>query len=365
MYPDTGGIRKTDTLARIGGDEFNLLLPEINEVGDAENIARKIVEHFNNETLTVEGHEIVVSFSAGIAVYPDHGTELSQIVHNADTAMYHVKRRGKRGFVVYEPGMGSNIPAVPAMEHELRRAVGEQQFELVLQLQTDTLSGRVLGAEALIRWNHPEKGVVMPSSFIGCAEESGLIIELGDWVLREACRILRGKLTSREHDDLTIAVNVSARQLAQSDFAAKVLGILDEYDIPGNRIELEITENILMQDVDHAIHQLSELTSFGVQIAVDDFGVGYSSRSYLHNLPIHTMKIDRSFISEIQSLHEKHSIVTGPIAMAGELGLDVVAEGVETPVQLEFLRRVECPRTQGFLVGRPVPVSQFASGTYM
>ena len=164
---------------------------------------------------------------------------------------------------------------------------------------------------------------------------------------------------------MTIAVNVSARQLAQSDFAAKVLGILDEYDIPGNRIELEITENILMQNIDHAIHQLSELTSFGVQIAVDDFGVGYSSLSYLHNLPIHTMKIDRSFISEIQSPHEKHSIVTGLIAMAGELGLDVVAEGVETPVQLEFLRRVECPRTQGFLVGRPVPVSQFASGTYM
>jgi EAL domain-containing protein (putative c-di-GMP-specific phosphodiesterase class I) len=250
------------------------------------------------------------------------------------------------------------------MERELRRALIDEQFELVLQPQTDTLSGEVLGAEALIRWNHPEKGVVMPASFITYAEETGIIIELGDWVLREACRILRDKLTSRAHEGLVIAVNVSARQLAQTDFADKVLGILREYGIPGRRIELEITENILMLDIEHAIQQLNELTSFGVKVAVDDFGVGYSSLSYLHNLPLHTMKIDRSFISEIQSLEEKHSIVTGLIAMASELGLEVVAEGVETPVQLEFLKRIECPRSQGFLVGRPVPVSQFVSGAY-
>lgn len=357
-------IRKTDTLARIGGDEFNLLLPDIARVEDAENIVRKIVEYFNNETLMVEGREIVVSFSAGIAVYPDHGLGLTELVHNADTAMYHVKRRGKRGFILYEPSMGTVAQTVPAMESELRRALGEEQFELVLQPQTETLSGRVLGAEALIRWNHPEKGMVMPGSFIGCAEESGMIIELGDWVLREACSILRDKLTSREHADLTIAVNVSARQLAQVDFASKVKGVLREYGIPGSRIELEITENILMQDIEHAIQQLNELSNYGAQVAIDDFGVGYSSLSYLHSLPIHTMKIDRSFISEIQSLKEKHSIVTGLIAMAAELGLDVVAEGVETPVQLEFLKRVECPRTQGFLVGRPVPVSRFAAGSY-
>ena len=357
-------IRKTDTLARIGGDEFNLLLPEVSQLEDAANIAKKIVDHFNNETLLVEGHEVAISFSAGIAVYPDHGTDLTELIHKADTAMYHVKRRGKRGYALYSPAMATATQTAPAMERELRRALIDEQFELVLQPQTDTLSGEVLGAEALIRWNHPERGVVMPASFITYAEETGIIIELGDWVLREACRILRDKLTSRAHEGLVIAVNVSARQLAQTDFASKVLGILQEYGIPGRRIELEITENILMLDVEHAIHQLNQLTSFGVKVAVDDFGVGYSSLSYLHNLPLHTMKIDRSFISEIHSLEEKHSIVTGLIAMAGELGLEVVAEGVETPVQLEFLKRIECPRSQGFLVGRPVPVSQFVSGAY-
>ena len=204
----------------------------------------------------------------------------------------------------------------------------------------------------------------MPGQFIPCAEDTGMIIELGEWVLREACRILRDRLNSREFDNLRIAVNVSARQLAQTDFSSRVIRVLETYGIPGHRIELEITENILMLDIDHAIEQLNELSRYGVLLAVDDFGVGYSSFSYLQNLPLHTMKIDRSFVAEIRSLDERHSIVTGLIAMAEELGLDVVAEGIETPVQLEFLKRAECPRSQGFLIGRPVPVSDFSAEAY-
>lgn len=357
-------LRKTDTLARIGGDEFNLLLPEINQVEDASLIADKIVSHFNNEPLIVEGHEVLVGFSAGIAVYPDHGADITQLIRNADTAMYHVKKRGKRGYVLYNSAMTTSRQSAPSLESELRKALLNQQFELMLQPQTDTLTGQLVGAEALVRWNHPQKGLLMPGQFIPCAEETGMIIELGDWVLREACRILRDRLNSREFDNLRIAVNVSARQLAQTDFSSRVIRVLETYGIPGHRIELEITENILMQDIDHAIEQLNKLSRYGVLLAVDDFGVGYSSFSYLQNLPLHTMKIDRSFVAEIHSLDERHSIVTGLIAMAEELGLDVVAEGIETPVQLEFLKRAECPRSQGFLIGRPVPVSDFSAEAY-
>jgi len=358
-------IRKTDTLARIGGDEFNLLLPEISQVEDAALIADKIVSHFNNESLVVDGHEILIGFSAGIAVYPDHGTDLTQLVHNADTAMYHVKKRGKRGFALYERSMATSSQTAHSMENELRRALLNNQFELMLQPQTDTVSGRVVGAEALIRWNHPHKGLVMPGSFIPCAEETGLITEVGEWVLREACRILKDRLNDIRYRDLRIAVNVSAHQLAQADFAARVIKILQNYEVPGNRIELEITENILMQDVEHAIEQLEELSDFGVHVAVDDFGVGYSSLSYLQNLPLNTMKVDRSFIAEIHSLEEKHSIVTGLIAMAEGLGLEVVAEGIETPIQLEFLKRAGCPRSQGFLIGKPVSVTDFTEERYI
>jgi len=250
------------------------------------------------------------------------------------------------------------------MERELRRALLDNQFELMLQPQTDTLTGRILGAEALIRWNHPEKGLIMPANFIPCAEETGLITEVGEWVLREACRILRDRLKDARFQDLRIGVNVSAYQLAQPDFAARVVKVLKNYGIQGRRIELEITENILMQDIDHAIEQLQSLSDFGVHVAVDDFGVGYSSLSYLQNLPLKTMKVDRSFIAEIRSLEEKHSIVTGLIAMAQELGLEVVAEGVETPVQLEFLKRAHCPRSQGFLIGRPAKVTDFSGDHY-
>lgn len=355
-----GYLRDSDTLARIGGDEFNLLLPQIHQAEDALRIADKIIEHFKSPVI-IEGHEILVSFSVGIAIYPEHGDNISALIHNADTAMYHIKNRGKRGYVLYDPTMDASNPMHPAIENDLRKALIDEQFEVMLQPQQDTASGRLVGAEALIRWHHPERGLVMPDEFIRCAEESGLIVELGEWVLRESCRLLHERFNHGRHEDLTMSVNISARQLVQPDFVTKVLEILAEYQIAGPRIELEITENILMQDMDQATRQLKELSKAGIRIAVDDFGTGYSSLSYLQTLPLHTLKIDKSFISGIQSLHEKHSIVTGLIVMAKELGLDVVAEGVETEIQLEFLKRVACPRIQGFLLGKAMPANKLAA----
>ncbi len=353
-------VRDSDTLARLGGDEFTLLLPQVEQVADAERIARKIIERFR-EPLDIEGHELFASFSIGIAMYPEHGTTEEALVRHADVAMYHVKKRSRRGHAVYEPSMDA-VPAVhPALESELRKALAGRQLEVMLQPQQYTATGGLAGAEALLRWHHPEKGLVMPGEFIPFAEESGLIVELGDWVLRETCRLIAERFRDPAHRDLVISVNVSARQVLQPDFANRVLEILDEFQVPGRRLELEITENMLMQDLEMATRQLQVLSRAGIRIAMDDFGTGYSSLAYLQTLPLDTLKIDRSFISDIRSLRERHSIVMGMIAMAKELGLDVVAEGVETEVQLEFLKRAACPRIQGFLLGRAMPAAQLAA----
>ncbi len=351
-------VRDSDTLARIGGDEFMLLLPQIERVEDAELIAGKITEQFR-EPLSIEKHELAVGFSIGIAMYPWHGTTEDDLVRRADMAMYHVKRRSRRGHAVYEPSMEVAQPASPALEAELRKAMREGQLEVMLQPQHHTAGGRLAGLEALLRWHHPQRGLVLPADFIPCAEESRLIVELGEWVLEETCRLIRGPLAGLlSADGRVVSVNVSARQVLQPEFAARTLAILEKYGVPGHQIELEITENTLMQDLDLAIRQLGELSWAGIRIAMDDFGTGYSSLSYLQNLPLHTLKIDRSFVSGIRSLNERHSIVTGMIAMARELELDVVAEGVETEVQREFLQRADCPRIQGFLMGGPMPVQE-------
>lgn len=350
-------VRDSDTLARLSGDEFTLLLPEVGQVEDAAGVARKILEHLR-EPVEIEGHELYVSFSIGIAVYPEHGTTGEDLVRHADTAMYHVKRRSRRGFAVYEPSMEAGHNGHPALESELRHALEEGRLEVMLQPQQYAATGRLAGAEALVRWHHPQKGLVMPCEFIPFAEESGLIVELGEWVLRETCRLISERIRGGECEGLVISVNVSARQVLQPDFAERVLEILDEYQVPGSRLELEITENMLMQDLEMATRQLKTLSRAGIRIAMDDFGTGYSSLSYLQTLPLDTLKIDRSFIAEIQSLNERHSIVTGMIAMARELGLDVVAEGVENEIQREFLKRAACPRIQGFLLGKAMPARQ-------
>jgi len=348
-------LRESDTLGRISGDEFNILLHEVSNDQDASHVAEKIIGRFKDPVI-IRGKEISVSLSIGIAIYPQHGESLQELIHNADVAMYHVKSHGKRGCALYDSCMQSFGFIHPSWEGEITKALSENQFELRLQPQEDTASGRLVGAEALIRWQHPEKGLVMPAEFISHAEETGHIVEIGEWVLRESCRILSQHLQQPGLSDVKVSVNISARQLVESNFVSMVRQVLREYGVSPCRVMLEVTENILLQDMEQASVKLKELTELGIRIAIDDFGVGYSSLSYLQSLPLHTLKIDRSFIARINSSQEKHSIVSSVLVMARELGLDVVAEGIETEAQLAYLRDAKCPTVQGFLLGRPMTV---------
>lgn len=344
-------LRDSDTLARVGGDEFNLLLPEISGRGDAAGIAEKIIQKLK-DPIVLDGYEVVVSFSIGISMFPDDGEEMGQLIKHADMAMYHIKGRGKNGYEFFSDNMKALYRQHLSLEQGIRKALEQEQFEVYFQPQISVTSDRICGMEALIRWNHPEKGLVSPADFIPVSEESGLIIEIGRWVLNAACAELRHWMDAGL-SDVTLAVNISATQLRQVDFEEMVIQILKQHKLPGDRLELEITEDVLMQDIEQAVTKLQSLAAHGVRVAIDDFGIGYSSLSYLQTLPLHTLKIDRSFISQIQTAKSRSSIVTAIIAMAKGLGLDIVAEGVETEVQLEYLKHLGCHKIQGFLLGRP------------
>lgn len=344
-------LRDSDTLARVGGDEFNLLLPEISGRRDAAGIAEKIIQKLK-DPIVLDGYEVFVSFSIGISMFPSDGEEMGQLIKHADMAMYHIKGRGKNGYEFFSDNMKALYRQHLSMEQGIRKALEQEQFEIYFQPQISVINDRICGMEALIRWNHPEKGLVSPADFIPVSEESGLIIEIGRWVLNAACAELR-RWMDAGLTDVTLAVNISATQLRQPEFETMVLKTLKKYKLPGERLELEITENVLMQDIEQAVTKLQSLAAHGVRVAIDDFGTGYSSLSYLQTLPLHTLKIDRSFISQIQTAKSRSSIVTAIIAMAKGLGLDIVAEGVETEVQLEYLKHLGCHKIQGFLLGRP------------
>lgn len=344
-------LRDSDTLARVGGDEFNLLLPEISGRGDAAGIAEKIIQKLK-DPIVLDGYEVVVSFSIGISMFPDDGEEMGQLIKHADMAMYHIKGRGKNGYEFFSDNMKALYHQHLSLEQGIRKALEQEQFEVYFQPQISVMSDRICGMEALIRWNHPEKGLVSPADFIPVSEESGLIIDIGQWVLNAACTKLKQWMDAGL-DDVTLAVNISATQLRQPDFEEMVIQTLKQHKLPGDRLELEITEDVLMQDIEQAVTKLQSLAAHGVRVAIDDFGIGYSSLSYLQTLPLHTLKIDRSFISQIQTPKSRSSIVTAIIAMAKGLGLDIVAEGVETEVQLEYLKHLGCHKIQGFLLGRP------------
>lgn len=348
-------LRESDTLARVGGDEFNLLLPEITRREDAAKIARKIIENLR-APFVLDGQELFISVSIGIALHPDDGQDMDSLIRNADVAMYHIKGRGKNGFEFFNQEMVAKVCPF-TLESGLRRALDENQFSLLYQPQQDIASGEIVGMEALLRWRHPQQGLLAPSQFIPLAEETGVITDIGEWVMRAACRELarwrEAGLTS-----MKMAINLSAVQLYRSDFVETVLEVLEKFRIPGNRLELEITENVLMQDMEHVVRKLDILASHGIGIAVDDFGTGYSSLGYLQSLPLSMLKVDRSFVQDIQSPKENNSIISAIVAMATGLGLNLTAEGVETDIQLEYLRSVGCPLAQGFLISPPLTSSQ-------
>ena len=352
-------VREGDTVARLGGDEFVILLPELEHVEDAAKMADRVISHVK-QPLKVDEHELYVTTSVGIAVYPEDGLTDEMLIKNADTAMYRAKDLGRNSYQLYTPSMNARSFERLTMESSLRHALPRQELTLVYQGKIDLISGHMSGVEALVRWRHPEMGLVSPVEFIPLAENMGLISEIGAWVLNAACRQCQSWF-ELGLPRVRMAVNVSTLQFREGDVAKLVKKALDDSGLPPQYLELEITESVLMQRVEENAKVLQELRSMGIHISIDDFGTGYSSLSYLKRMPIDALKIDRSFVNDITEDGDGAAIVSTIINLAHNLKLRAIAEGVETQAQAEFLRARGCDEIQGFLVSRPVSAEDLVS----
>ena len=347
-------IREGDTLARFGGDEFTLLLPRISQGRkDAAMLAQKITDTLK-KPFRIDGHELYVSASIGIALYPQDGTRIDSLIKHADIAMYHVKGQGKNGYQFYSNEMNAPYFEKLSLETGIHKALDNEEFSLVYQPQINLRTGDIIGVEALLRWDHPELGAIPPCEFIPFAEESGMIVDIGHWVIENAAAEME-KWRDSGLPPVRMAINMCARQLMEPDIVKFIIATLRRHKLPGSSFEIEITENAIMDDMDSIIRKLTELSQFGITIAIDDFGTGYSSLSYLHKLPIQTLKIDRTFLKESRINKGDNTIINTIVAMAKGLNLNVVAEGVETHAQLDYLREIDCCEAQGFLFGKPLP----------
>jgi len=346
-------LREGDTLSRIGGDEFMLLLPHIRSRDNAAYIAQKIITSLK-QPFNIEGHELYVGMSIGIAIYPEDGDNIETLIKHADIAMYHAKDHGRNDYKFFTQDLHKSFTGRLAIENEMRHALEKKEFEVFYQPQVAVESQRIRGMEALIRWNHPTRGLVSPNEFIPIAEECGLIAPISEWVLSEA--FLQAKRWRESASPpISVAINLSARQIEHPQFVDKFVHSLHKHKVSGQGIEIEITETTLMRDMDGAIDKLKKLAEMGVEISIDDFGTGYSSLSYLKKLPINTIKIDRSFINDLtDQTNNDSTIVAGITAMAKGLKLKVVAEGVETQDQLDYLQTLGCDTYQGFYFSRAV-----------
>ena len=352
-------VRQVDTVARLGGDEFVLLLSQTDARG-AETTARRVLELLGRP-FALEGMNFSVTASIGIAMYPNDGEAMVDLIKNADAAMYRVKERGRAGFRFYQPQMNVDLLARMKLDHAMRVALERGDFRLHYQPQVELGSGRVIGAEALLRWRDADLGDISPGEFIPVAEESGFIVALGDWVLRDAVR--QAALWQAQGRPVVVSVNVSALQFQQIDFAAQVAAVLDAAGLPAALLELELTESILIRDADEALQRLRALDRLGVQLAIDDFGTGYSSLGYLKRFPIRKLKIDRSFIKGLPGDESDAGIAQAVIQLARALRLRVIAEGVETLAQRDFLQRAGCDEYQGFLFAAALSVPEFEART--
>ena len=342
-----GCLRAEDTLCRFGGDEFSLLLPNIAGKENVTAVAEKILNTVRQPFL-ISDHEIQLSLSIGIALYPLAGETKETLLQSADIAMYHVKATGKDGFCFYSDAMNGSNSNFLTVERDMYLALEKQQFEVFFQPKVDPHSHLIIGMEALLRWRHPERGLVFPGDFISIAEESKLIVPIGEWVLRTTCEeIVRWQ--KQGLPKLKISINLSAVQFEPDDFVAKFIGTLQEFALSGDIFEVEIPEQGLMASSNEIVRKLHALREYGVSVAIDDFGRGYSSLSYLQNFPVNTLKIDRSFVREIEEKKNSSCVVDAIAMMAKGLNLHMVAEGVETQQQLAYLLNLGCSEVQGYL----------------
>lgn len=345
-------LRPRDMLARLSGDNF-VVLSELEQTADAGRIAENLIELLGRP-LHVPSHEVHVTLSIGISVYPNDGKTAEALLANADTAMSHVKQHGRNNYQFFTPEMHARNRDRVDLESGLRPALGKNEFRMYYQPKVDIATGKIVGVEGLLRWQHPEYGLVSPSRFIPLAEESGLIVAIGNWVMEAACR------QSRQWEDkglmrMSISVNLSAHQFLQRDLVESIVAMMEQHRMPASGLVLELTEGTLMSNPENAIDVLRELTELGVRVSIDDFGTGYSSLSYLRRFPLSEIKIDRSFVQGLQTNQEDRAIVRAIVTLAHSLQLNVVAEGVAEVEQLQFLRQIGCDQYQGFLFSAPVP----------
>lgn len=350
--------RLETTVARLGGDEFTILLRELKETKDASRVAKRIVDLFS-QPFHIENRLIFISTSIGMALYPDDGRDVDTLLKNADAAMYHAKEKGGNGFQFFSEHM--NIEALErfSMENSLRNAADNKDFQLYYQPQFDSSTGKIIGVEALMRWMHPERGMLLPDTFIPISEESGLIMPIGNWAIRTACEQNKAWQLAGLRP-IYVTVNTSGIQFKQKNFVESIAQTLLDTDLEPQFLELELTESVLMEPTETTFNTLNELKAAGVRIAIDDFGKGYSSLGYLKRLPIDTLKIDRSFVRDIISNSDNRAIIKAIISIARTLNLKVIAEGVETHEQLSYLQEQGADGIQGFLLSEPITPDSFA-----
>ncbi len=351
-------VRLSDTVSRQGGDEFVILLSEIEQAEDAAVAARRMLDAVA-QAHSIDQHDLHVTTSIGVSVCPDDGLDAETLIKNADTAMYQAKENGRQSYQFFKPAMNVRAVERQSIEESLRRALERQELTLHYQPKVNLNTGKITGAEALIRWTHPTQGPIPPGRFIPVAEDCGLILPIGNWVLREACRQAQAWVDAGLPHS-TIAVNISAIQFRDENFLEVVSGALKDSGLDPRSLELELTESVLMKHAESAESVLKTLRARGVQVAVDDFGTGYSSLSYLRRFPIDALKIDQSFVRQITAAPNDTTIVTAVISMGRSLKLRVVAEGVETQEELAFLQAHQCDEAQGYYFSRPVQPEEFA-----
>ncbi len=350
-------IRTGDTLARLGGDEFMLLLPQPTSREQAVRVAQKLIESLQ-QPFYLRGKEVYINVSIGIAVFPIDSKDIDTLIQKADMAMYEVKSTGRNGYAFFDDQLEHAAAEKISIESGLRNAIKNDELEIYYQPQINVGTRRIVGVEALLRWNHPQLGLRAPAYFIDQAEESRIIEQLSEWVLRRVATDLFGNEDFRA-SDIKVSINLSATDIRNKEFPENLVSFTESSNIDPNRLEIEITENMFMSDIRSCTHKLQVLSNKGISIAIDDFGTGYSSLNYLRELPVRTVKIDYSFVSEIERSKKGAALVAAIVGMAHGLGIDIIAEGVENNRQCEYLEELGCPVMQGFLFGKPVAVDAF------